>query len=187
MLSLDRQLFLAVNGLQGNHLADRFFLAVTDLGSFWLAATLPLLLLFVLHRRKALRPVLCALVLGLPLAFVSHFAKTRVGRLRPSVSVVGAKVFGPHLENFSFPSGHALTVFAVFGFLWVMDRRLAYVWLPVAVLVCLSRVYLGVHFPSDVLAGAAIGFALAFLPAKWLKLTIWQPRQWPSQQKLEGM
>ena len=64
--------------------------------------------------------------------------------------------------SFSFPSGHAMTAVAVYGLLslllWQRGRHswalLAGLWVP---LVALSRVYLGVHYPSDVLASLALG------------------------------
>jgi len=77
------------------------------------------------------------------------------------------------LDEFSFPSGHTLhavgfTLVAVAWFPW-----LAALLVPFALLVALSRVALGVHYPSDVLAATVIGFVLAeasfcFLPTNWL-------------------
>lgn len=87
-----------------------------------------------------------------------------------------------HAESFSTPSGHAQTSAALFGQVaWLAaDKRRGRLWVAllalVIALVCLSRVYLGVHFPGDVLWGAAVGLVLLALYhglkprlALWLK------------------
>src|SRR5579883_1591579 len=93
------------------------------------------------------------------------------------------QVFPPlvHESNYSFPSGHSLTSFAVWGFMawWVVsiEPREAWRWvlgllsLCVAALVALSRLYLGVHWPTDVLAGMFLAFgwvALCITGHRWL-------------------
>jgi undecaprenyl-diphosphatase len=65
----------------------------------------------------------------------------------------------------SFPSGHAAGSFAFAVFVSRLDRRLAWLLVPLAFLVALSRVALGVHYPSDVLAGALLGAALGWIGA----------------------
>jgi undecaprenyl-diphosphatase len=63
----------------------------------------------------------------------------------------------------SFPSGHATTAFALAALLALWHPRWAAAWLALAGLVGLSRVVLGAHFPSDVLAGAALGVGVALI------------------------
>lgn len=79
--------------------------------------------------------------------------------------------------SYSFPSGHALSSMIVYGFAAYLlaqfypQRRLV-CWLGAAawiLLIGFSRVYLGVHWPSDVVAGFALGFALVYLAASWHK------------------
>ncbi len=67
----------------------------------------------------------------------------------------------------SFPSGHAQTAFVVAGYLMVLYPRLAAPLCLMAVLVGVSRVGLGVHFPSDVLTGSVIGFTGGLITARW--------------------
>jgi undecaprenyl-diphosphatase len=60
--------------------------------------------------------------------------------------------------SYSFPSGHTASSFAVVGVLWNMDSGYKYLILIIALLVSFSRVYLLVHYPSDILAGMVLGF-----------------------------
>lgn len=63
-------------------------------------------------------------------------------------------------RDYSFPSGHTLSSAAAATVITGADRRLGWVSITLAVLIALSRLYLYVHFPTDVLAGALIGFGL---------------------------
>ncbi|MBI4536462.1 MAG: phosphatase PAP2 family protein [candidate division NC10 bacterium] len=69
----------------------------------------------------------------------------------------------------SFPSGHATTAFAAAAFLALWRPRLAIPAFLLAALVALSRVYLGAHFPSDVLAGALLGTSAAMAGWRWVE------------------
>jgi undecaprenyl-diphosphatase len=87
--------------------------------------------------------------------------KNRLVRERPFVGLVGIECAMPPLDRYSFPSGHTLhavlfTVLAVEAI-----PALAGVLVPFASLVAASRVVLGLHYPSDVIAGGALGGALA--------------------------
>jgi len=65
------------------------------------------------------------------------------------------------LDQFSFPSGHTLHAVAFTTIAIAHYPQLAFLLIPFAFLVALSRMVLGLHYPSDVLAGAAIGAAIA--------------------------
>ena len=84
--------------------------------------------------------------------------------LRPRPYQVRQDVFmsGKPLDHFSFPSGHTLHAVA-FGLVALFYYPLlAMVLIPFIAMVGISRVVLGLHYPSDVLAGAAIGYVIAF-------------------------
>jgi len=101
--------------------------------------------------------------------------KNTLCRARPSAPEAGAfftnyPCFPAKYAYASFPSGHATTAFATAVLLTLWYPRWAGAWIGLAVLVGLSRVMLGSHFPSDVLAGALLGSAVAlaahaFVPA----------------------
>ena len=88
-----------------------------------------------------------------------------VGRIRP-YDLLGFSILVPPLADFSFPSGHTSSSFAAATAIYAMNRKWGIVAYVFAVLMGISRLYLGVHFPTDVLAGAVIGFVMA-------KLTLW--------------
>ena len=115
--------------------------------------------------RKAGALSLLAMVLGLLCTNV--VLKHLVGRTRPWIDVAGLIPLVNEPDPNSFPSGHTCAAFAA-GIIWA--RALPRTWMRVgavilAVCMGLSRLYVGVHYPSDVLAGAVVGSLCAW--AAW--------------------
>jgi undecaprenyl-diphosphatase len=170
MLSLDTAWFHALYGGPGGGLHGfcvPLMLALTFLGSGW--STLALVPLLASPRTRDLARSLVGVVLVT--AAVVFVLKLVVRRPRPCASLQGVAALCRAPTDFSFPSGHAAGSFAVATFLatWLVLRHRAPV--PAAALMALaaaigvSRVYLGVHFPGDVLAGAVIGGLVGALGA----------------------
>lgn len=122
-----------------------------------------ILALPLLYGPAALRPaIVMALTGALGVALYSLLKRLFV-RERPFITHASIDRAAAPLDRYSFPSGH--TLHAV-SFAWQASAHfpeLAWVLLPLAGLIASSRVVLGLHYPSDVLAGAAIGAALAEL------------------------
>jgi undecaprenyl-diphosphatase len=103
---------------------------------------------------------------------VDQAVKNLLCRARPSAADAGAFFSGfpclpaPYALS-SFPSGHATTAFALAAVLSLWYPRLTLVWLLLAAAVGWSRIVLGSHFPSDVLAGAVLGLVVALGFARW--------------------
>jgi len=98
-----------------------------------------------------------------------------VKRPRPFLKIPGAEVLVGKSHDFSFPSDHAVTAGAATAGLWIaarygppIIRRLAIASSVLAVLLCFARVYVGVHYPGDVIVGLAVGAAVVLLG--WLLL-----------------
>jgi len=113
-----------------------------------------------LHRRRLLPLVAGTATLSFALAsWLNAVLKALVDRSRPP-DAIGLDAVGTVPVSPSFPSGHAMSAFAVATAIAVLSPRLRLPVVAVAALIAFSRVYLGVHFWLDVLVGAALGSAI---------------------------
>jgi len=136
-----------------------WFISVIGRGGLvWLVAGATL----VLTRRLRI-PALVQLVLSVLLAstMANQVVKPLVARERPFVSTPQIRVIGGQPDDASFPSGHAANAFAGAAVLSWAAPEARIVWWALAVAVAYSRVYLGVHYPLDVLGGALVGLLSA--------------------------
>ena len=164
----------ALRGFQDNQSGwlDAAALAVTSLGGWAVAIVMMLgmVVYFAICRRRI--DALIALLSGAPV-LVGFFLKEAVGRARPEFFLTGAEP-----SSLSFPSGHSLFAMVFGGLLIVMVgdlcepvrlRRAVQVAVGLLILaVGASRVYLGVHWPSDVVGGYLFGI-MALLGLVWLR------------------
>ena len=127
-------------------------------GVFWYALMVVLLLQY---HAAALPAVIHMILVGLLGTALYKFIKGKTLRPRPYNVYPAIVCAGKTLDQFSFPSGH--TMHAVAFSIVAVSYYPALLWLvaPFAVLVALSRPILGLHYPSDVLAGAALGAVIA--------------------------
>jgi undecaprenyl-diphosphatase len=122
-----------------------------------------IVLLPILYGPAALRPAIVMALTGLLGLMLYMLLKRVFVRERPFITHAAIDLKAAPLDRYSFPSGH--TLHAV-SFAWQATAHfpeLGWVLLPLAALIAGSRVVLGLHYPSDVLAGAAVGAALAEL------------------------
>jgi undecaprenyl-diphosphatase len=159
--SLDRSVVDAAQGLRAGPLTA----AMTLLSAWWVKGLAIVTLGTVadlLSRPRRLPPTpLIGAVALMVASLLSGGMKDLVGRVRPSLAdpALGALVALP--GDASFPSGHAASAFAAAGVVAALHPRLRIWVLALAASIGVSRVYLGVHYPSDVLAGAALGLMVA--------------------------
>jgi undecaprenyl-diphosphatase len=150
-----------------NHQLDGAALEVTSLGSIWvvwLSVFVTSVLFFNAGHRFSSLILWTALLGNLALNFL---LKTVIGRSRPDLFEWRT----PYAGEFAFPSGHSMTAMAVYATMAYLlarhtpDRRVRLLTTLACVLAILmvgaSRVYLGVHYPTDVLAGFLVGLAWA--------------------------
>jgi undecaprenyl-diphosphatase len=161
MLQLDRTV-LAWVVAHRVHALDGLVWAVSAAGRFgivWLAIGLGLTL------TRRLRPSgLLQLALALVLAqVVVNALKPVVGRERPFAALSSVQVIGSPPKDASFPSGHAATAASGGMTLIRLVPEGGLCWSALALLMAYSRLYLGVHYPLDVLAGIIVGLICAAL------------------------
>lgn len=167
--SMDGTLFLLINRGGQNSFFDWFMPFMTDLKNF--AYVLPALGIWILVReRKAgfIFLIFAGLTLAITDQFSSHLLKEWVGRIRPCGVLANVRLLTDCNASYSFPSSHAVNIFAAAFFLSQPFRRLTPLFYGIAAVVAYSRVYIGIHYPLDVIGGAGIGLLIAW-PMRWLK------------------
>ena len=174
LLQLDKEVFLFLNGL-GNPTWDGFWMFVTNKLS---SIPIYLILLVLVYRKLGLRKTLVVLIAVALLILVTdqlaNFFKYGVQRLRPcydpQVSGIMRLVKSSCGGKFGYFSAHAANSFAIALFFTTLLRSkfkymgfLLFFW---ATVVAYSRIYIGVHFPLDVITGMLIGLGMGWLFAK---------------------
>ncbi len=147
-----------------NTVTDAVFPVVTYLGEngiFWILLSLSLILL---GKKQGWRGtgiiMLSAMLLGLLVGEVT--LKNLVCRPRPFQLISSdIRLLIPFPSGYSFPSGHSCASFAAATAIFLRDKRWGGLALALAALIAFSRVFLFVHYPTDVLAGAALGVLCA--------------------------
>ena len=168
ILEYDKELFVYLNAL-GNENWDTFWMTLTNQLSW-----IPLYLLFLILIVKQLgwkKGLVLILFTALLITFSDQFSnlmKNSFGRLRPNRDV-SINEFIRILKNnksFSFISGHATTSTAVTLFMHLTLRKyykytlFFFIW---PLLFAYSRIYIGVHFPLDIICGALFGLVIGFI------------------------
>ncbi len=137
--------------------------ALGDNGAVWIALTAALLIFPSTRRIGAA----AALALALEFLACDLLLKPFFARMRPCDLNAAVELLIRRPGGHSFPSGHTGSSFAVTTALW---RSKSPLWRPslvLAVLIALSRLYLYVHFPTDVLGGMLLGIATGYLATVW--------------------
>lgn len=157
LIKLDGDCLLWIQENLRQDFLDPFWTWITSLGDKgWVWLTLSLLLILFPKTRKAgvmalSAMALCALVTNICL-------KNLIARPRPYTQIPDLTALIPAQTDWSFPSGHTTASFASAGiYLQTLPRKYGAAALILAALIAFSRLYVGVHYPTDVLAGMLIG------------------------------
>ena len=149
---------------------DKFMTSVTKLGNagiFWIILTV----LFLLIPKMRKTGVVMAAALIIDLLLCNVLLKNLVARTRPYDVNTGIQLLVAKLRDYSFPSGHTAASFASATALYFAGEKK--LWKPALVLACLiavSRLYLYVHYPTDVLGGVVIGIIAGYLGYRLVKV-----------------
>ncbi len=158
----DETVCLRINSASQFRWVKALFQVVSRLGDgiFWYAS---MVLLLGWFGKSAVLPVLHMIISGLFCTLIYKWLKVKT--LRPRPYQINSKILlgANPLDQFSFPSGHTLHAVAFTTVILGYYPFLAWVVVPFTALVALSRLVLGLHYPSDVLAGAFIGTMVAGL------------------------
>ena len=159
-----------------NPVLDKIMPLVTvlgDAGIFWIACSV--ILMLIPKTRKAGFSMGLALLMGVVLCNIT--LKPLIGRIRPYD--YQWEVYGRTIEllieaehDFSFPSGHTIASFEAAFALLLGNKKLGIPAMVLAVLIAFSRMYLYVHYPTDVIASVILGIGLAIL-ATWIVGKLW--------------
>lgn len=143
----------------GSPMLDSIMSAITGIATHaivWFAICF--LMLFGRRSRRYVVPVVISIVLAYVIS--DFILKPCIDRVRP-FEELGLEIIVSAPVTSSFPSGHTASSFAAAVALWFYDRRLGIPAVTLAALVAVSRVYLLVHWPTDVIAGAILGIVCA--------------------------
>ena len=168
ILQWDRETFIYLNSL-GIEEYDVFWYTITNIGTWVPLFVLFGFLLFQLYpNKKAFAMTFCVLFLAFFIVTLTDLTKEVVARLRPNneteINTLIRILKSP--TNYSFFSGHAASSTSIATLMYLFLRRrskwtvLFYIW---PILFCTSRIYVGVHYPVDIIVGILAGLATSFL------------------------
>lgn len=168
--NIDHELFKIINRNWANPVLDAFFPFWTDIQKsplFFIFLIVIMTTMVIKKKWKAIFVVVMS-ALGAFLAdgINAKLLKPIFERARPVDTILRI----PHQGSFSFPSSHAVDVFFLAMFLGLFFPKLRKTFFSISLLTALSRVYCGVHYPGDIIAGALVGMFLGFIFYKGIDL-----------------
>ncbi len=159
----DMQISLALQSIR-NPLLDKVMIIATDLMGLYLGMPLLVIIVYLKERKRdkrIYRKVIISMILNIGLSFIIKLA---VHRPRPYANGIKSAIGEEFL--YSFPSDHSARAFNYFSILAHYYRHKLFYY-SLATFIAFSRVYLGVHYASDVIAGAMFGLIISHYTVKY--------------------
>ena len=161
---LDERLFYFLNVTCANPFFDKVMPFITERENWFMFYIIMGLYLLIKGGKKGIIVVvLCLLLVTITDQLNSFVFKAFIHRLRPCNVLPNIHLLVGCTDSFSFPSSHAVNNFAAATLLSHFYKNLRIPFYFTAAMVALSRVSVGVHYPFDVIGGAAIGMTIAFI------------------------
>ncbi len=183
LLNIDGGILLFLQEAVRNPVLNPIMVLITSLGNagiIWILLTIALLI--PEKTRKIGCMIACALLASL--LFNNILLKNMVARVRPYNAMEALVPIVKKPSEFSFPSGHAGSSFAAACVLYRKLPKKQGVWaLILAALISFSRLYVGVHYPTDILAGAVVGIVCSYI-GEWV-VTLAEKLKRDSEVKIE--
>ena len=171
LYSIDLSIFYFFNHTLSNGVFDKFFSIITSVNNWYIAYLILLLISFIKGGTKGKLAVLGIILLIVVTDQTGYkILKEFFERIRPCNALSDVITPLGCTGSYSFPSNHAVNNFAAAVFFYRLFPNLKYPLFITASLVAISRVYLGLHYPSDILGGAIIGSAFGYLFAYFVLL-----------------
>lgn len=163
---LDSNILVFIQEHIRNISLSKFFIPITHTGDWGLLAILFTILLLMTPKLRHIG-IMCVLGLLLDGLVVNVIIKPIVGRVRPYEAIDNFNAIVPHFSDKSFPSGHTAAAFVVAVIIFKnLPKRYGIFALTTASLIGISRLYVGVHYPTDVICAAIIGTVIGLLSVK---------------------
>ncbi|KMT22343.1 phosphatase PAP2 family protein [Clostridium cylindrosporum] len=144
-----------------NSLMDKvmpFISSIANNGMLWIIIAI----IFILTSKHRKYGVTLLIALTLSLVIGEVILKPLIGRIRP-FNVNDVLILIPSPSGFSFPSGHSMSSFTAATIIWNFNKRFGVVAFIAASVIAFSRLYLYVHYPTDVIGGAILGIMCGML------------------------
>lgn len=163
----DKSIFYFLNTRLNCKIFNRLMPLFTELGGVVFSLLLPILLIIINNR--ASRNIGFEILFSMALSqVVVQILKRSLTRERPYNILKDINTFDIILKDYSFPSGHTTAAFITAVHLLIYLPQLTTIFLLIAMLVGVSRIYLAVHYPSDVLVGVIVGVSTSIVSHSYL-------------------
>lgn len=164
LYSIDLAIFFFINHTISNPLFDKFFPFITYVKNWYIAYIILWgILLFKGGKVGKIASIGIILLVAASDQISSNLLKNLFERIRPCNALDNVNLLVNCSRSFSFPSSHAVNNFAVAFYIYKLFPKLKWVLFITASLIAVSRPYVGVHYPSDILTGAIVGMLIGYI------------------------